>query len=187
MLTCGRRNLLRTTPLTALVVAFLFGVQARGEGVSCWIRCHCPPKIRSADDVTNSLRHSSNPPLNCLARTTGIFTTYLGKMLGIQGWRDYHLDARVSGRVVQGASSTDGLYTIDLEIESLTVSHRSVRLAQPSFIRVEVFPRARKGAAVPVPTGSNYCIAGRLMWDGDGFLEIHPQHPTDISSHKCEE
>ncbi len=29
-------------------------------------------------------------------------------------------------------------------------------------------------------TGTKVFIAGRLMWDGDGFLEIHPQRYEDI-------
>ena len=186
-MSCDLRNRFRARVLITCAVAFLLSVQTKAEGISCWIRCHHPPEIRSADDVTNCLRHSSNPPLNGLARTTGILTTYLGKMLGIQGWRDYHLEARVSGNVVQGAGSTDGLYTIDLRINDLNVSGTPVKLISPSFIRVEVFPRARKGAPLPVAPGGAYCITGRLMWDGDGFLEIHPQRAPDISDHNCEE
>ena len=186
MLSC-LRNRLRSRVLAACAAALFFSVQTRGEGIGCWIRCHHPPDISSADEVANYLRRESNPPLNCLARTTGILTTYLGKMLGIQGWRDYHLEARVSGRVVHGAVSSDGLYTIDLRLDSLTVSNRSVRLICPSFIRVEVFPRARKGEHLPVTPGDAYCISGRLMWDGDGFLEIHPRHAADISAVKCAE
>jgi hypothetical protein len=105
----------------------------------------------------------------------------MGKWMGIQGWRDYHLSANVSGTVIHAAGSTDGLYTIDLQIEQLHVGVQAVSLPKyPTFIRIEVFPSKRNGAPLPVHAGEVMCISGMLMWDADGFLEIHPKSATDI-------
>lgn len=106
-------------------------------------------------------------------------------MLGVQGWRDYHLPARVNGLVVQSAGSSDGFYTIDLRIEQLTVKSQTVALVDVSFIRVEVLPWVREGAPLPVKKGDEVCVSGNLMWDGDGFLEIHPKRALEISKNKC--
>jgi hypothetical protein len=108
-------------------------------------------------------------------------------MLGIQGWRDYHLRASVQGRVVQAAGSTDGLYTIDVQIDRLCVADKSAALHRPSFVRIEVFPFSRIGAPLPVTRNQNVSISGKLMWDADGFLEIHPKTKTDFApEHSCD-
>ena len=164
----------------------MLSMDAYAEGVPCWIRCHCPPMIASGADVPVVLRSSVNPPLNCLARSTGILTTYLGKRMGIQGWRDYHLSARVNGTVIQAAGSTDGLYTIDLRILQLHVGDQAVVLPEHLvFIRIEVFPFVRGGAPLPVHAYDKVCISGKLMWDADGFLEIHPKNSKDILRRSC--
>ena len=166
--------------------AILLSNNAYAEGIPCWIRCHCPPRVASAADVPAVLRSSPNPSLTFLARGAGVFTTYLGKILGLQGWRDYHLRGTARGRVVHAAGSTDGLYTIDLRIERLYIEDDSVILPRsPNFIRVEVFPFARAGAPLPVRENEEVCISGKFMWDADGFLEIHPKKPADFSSNRC--
>jgi hypothetical protein len=164
----------------------LFSGRALAEGIPCWLRCHCPPKILTPEDVPARLRLSPNPPLRFLDRSTGILTTYLGKMLGIQGWRAYHLRVVAKGKVVHAAGSTDGLYTIDLGIEKLIVGQHALDPpARPIFIRIEVFPLARFGAPLPVREGDQLCVRGPLLWDGDGFLEIHPKKPADFDSINC--
>ena len=155
------------------------------EGIPCWGRCHHPPKIGSAGAVPSVLRSSSNPKLNWVARTTGLFTTYAGKLLGIQGWKDYHLAAQTSDTVTHAAGSDDGLYTIDLQIRELRVGNEVVALSHVSFIRAEVFPLVRIGTQLPRKEGSEVCISGELMWDADGFLEIHPKRSGQILLHHC--
>jgi hypothetical protein len=169
--------------LTSALAVFL-STNARAEGISCWMRCHRPPKIQSANDVAQVLRPSPNPPVKFLARSAGILTTYLGKMLGIQGWRDYHLPANVRGTVVQAVGSSDGLYTIDLAIKQLTVDGRVVQLQRASFVRVEVLPFVRIGAPLPVCKDDEIRVSGELMWDADGFLEVHPKHAREIATVK---
>jgi hypothetical protein len=166
--------------------AVLVCPQMHAEGVPCWIRCHCPPKITGAGDVQPVLRSSVNRSLSVLARSAGILTTYFGKMLGIQGWRDYRMRATAGGKVVYSAGSTDGLYTIDLQLDRLYVENWPAPLPQsPTFIRIEVFPLARFRAPLPVRKSEDVCISGKLMWDADGFLEIHPKKRTDFEQSRC--
>jgi hypothetical protein len=131
------------------------------------------------------LRTTSNPKLNFLAHSTGILTTYLGKMLGIQGWRNYRMDARVSGSVTHASGSDDGFYTIDIEIDALNVNGASELGAKGRFIRVETLPWVRPGAPLPVKSQESVCIFGGLWWDADGFLEIHPRRSTDVKKGFC--
>jgi|SRR5579864_2541420 len=179
-------SLLQTTLEKYLIIGLMaiwLCASASAEGVPCWLRCHHPPAKPSAETIACVLRGSSNPQLKLLARVTGLFTTYAGKILGIQGWKDYHLTAQVDGTVVQVAGSTDGLYTIDVSIKQLKVADRLVTLAHPSsFIRVEVFPFVRIGAHLPRHAKDSVCISGKLMWDADGFLEIHPQQAVQIQT-----
>jgi hypothetical protein len=101
-------------------------------------------------------------------------------MIGIQGWRNYHLSASVSGRVVQAVGSSDGFYTIDLQIQTLAVGAQSVEPLHANFIRIEVLPTARRNAPLPVCKDEEIQISGKLMWDADGFLEIHPKHSDEL-------
>jgi hypothetical protein len=165
-----------------LTITALIGLStvAVAEGIPCWIRCRRPPKVQSGKDVPEILRLQANPPLKLLAKTSGLLTTYAGKFLGIQGWRDYHLSAVVVGTVVHAAGSTDGFYTIDLQMEEMSVNTEPVDLRRDSFIRIEVLPFVRKGAPLPVRRLQKIRAEGDLMWDADGFLEIHPKHSHDI-------
>jgi hypothetical protein len=176
-------------PVLTASLTIVLSIAGQAEGITCWIRCHNPPRIESASDLLGSRpypRTCPNPPLNFLARSSGILTTYAGKLLGIQGWKDYHLLARVSGRVVQAVGSDDGLYTIDLQIKELEVNDQLVDLKSSRFIRVEIFPFVRIGAWLPVYKDNDLCIKGALMWDADGFLEIHPKKASDILPQSCD-
>ena len=59
--------------------------------------CHHPPKTITAASIASVLRAESNPPLNILARSMGIVTTYLGKMLG----------SKVGGIIMSSHKSTE--------------------------------------------------------------------------------
>jgi hypothetical protein len=70
-----------------------------------------------------SLRLSPNDPLKSSGEDLGFFTTALGKNQGISGWRWGGVGPScATGRVIQFATSTDGLATIDLEVQKMEVS-----------------------------------------------------------------
>jgi hypothetical protein len=94
--------------------------------------------------------------------------------------------AKADGTVEQQAGSTDGLYTIDLRLNNLTVAGTPIPLAKVSYLRIEVFPSAKRGAQLPVKVGDQLCISGKFMWDGDGFFEIHPHTGRDIQRQSCD-
>jgi hypothetical protein len=51
----------------------------------------------------------------------------------------------------------------------------------PRFIRVEVLPQVLKNYyGLELIASSKVAIKGRLKWDRDGFLEIHPTSGRDI-------
>jgi hypothetical protein len=180
----------RPLPMS-LRVAFAFALavsaslRCRAEGIPCWIRCRTPPAIHNAVDAETHLRTDPNPKLNFLARSSGLLTTYLGKMLGIQGWRNYYVDAQVSGTVVHAAGSDDGFYTIDIAINSLTVGGVNASKAGGRYIRVETLPWVRPGAPLPLAANDPVCVLGGLWWDADGFLEIHPRRSANIAKNRC--
>lgn len=173
--------------LFLVTIALLLANVAWAGGIPCWVLCHHPPRTVTPTTIAPLLRAQSNPPLNVLARTTGLLTTYFGKMFGIQGWRNYHVRVVATGAVVQAASSTDGFYTIDIAIQRLAVDGEEIKLEHQSYIRAELKPWVRRGAPIPVAKGDDVCVSGSLMWDGDGFLEVHPRSGSEILRHACPE
>jgi len=165
-----------------LLSALTVSVDLKAQVFECWLACHNPPDL---NHVSKRLRSCSNPKLNWIARGTGIATTYLGKVWGIMGWRDYHTTARVSGRVTHAATSSDGLYTIDVEILRLFVGSKQIPLDSRRFIRIEVFPGARRLIQSDLIENQDVCVTGKFMWDGDGFFEIHPKSGDLIQTTPC--
>jgi len=103
------------------------------------------------------------------------------------------------GEVIHVAHSSDGLETIDVKLLTLVVfdSRRGITTAgailggskcrwafdtqNPKFIRAEVFPQVLLAYKGPQPQAADkIIIKGRLMWDRDGFLEIHPEFGGDL-------
>ena len=95
------------------------------------------------------------------------------------------------GTVIHNAYSTDGLETIDIKLLSLIAFDNESYTGTPKcswpeidgekYIRAEVFPQVLVfylGAEPQV--GNTVLVKGRLYWDRDGFLEIHPQHGGDL-------
>ena len=117
-------------------------------------------------------------------RFFGWFSTPF-KEAGVRGWTDYQLRACVTGVVYHSVESTDMEQTIDIEFDgekSLTVDGVD-GITKPSYIRVELFPGVAKdmpSATIP-SVGRRVKICGKLMWDADGSLEIHPQKSSDVS------
>jgi|SRR5271165_1240985 len=163
----------------------LLRASAVAEGIRCWVRCGHPPVITTVSGIAPELRFQPNPQLRFLDRSIGLLTTYAGKMLGIQGWRAYGIQVQIDGTVLHAVGSSDGFYTIDLAIAGLTANGIKLVLPQQSYIRAEIVPWVRCGAALPVRPNQNVCVSGTLEWDGDGFLEIHPKRADDILPTAC--
>jgi hypothetical protein len=101
--------------------------------------------------------------------------------MGIFGWRDLRTDVVVDGEVVDSAYSTDHFVTVDIRITKLLADGQPVSLHSERYLRAEVCERrlALPKERWPCP-GDHIRIAGKLMWDGDGFLEVHPQQAEQI-------
>jgi hypothetical protein len=145
----------------------------------CWTLCHHPPAILTLEDLEHALRSSINPRLSRLDRYSGFFTTPVFKMSGIQGWRAYGFDASAEGKVVQIAHSLDGMTTIDLAVEHVSIGDRTSPFIH-GFVRIEIFKLVGRQFRTPILVDDHVRIAGSLMWDGDGFVEIHPAVPANI-------
>jgi hypothetical protein len=101
------------------------------------------------------------------------------KYVGLRGWTDYCSEACAAGTVVHAVSGIDGFYTVDLSLTELEVNSQATRLEGPRFVRVEMYGRARKETHRLPRKGDSVRICGKLMWDGDGFLEVHPRSAED--------
>ena len=139
---------------------------------------HCPPKIAPLDE--HQLLAKPNKEVSCFARALGIVTTPF-KRLGIFGWRDMRVDVVVVGDVKQAVVSTDHFVTVDLRLLSVIADGQPVALSSERYLRAEVCERqlALPPSRWPRP-GDRVRISGLLMWDGDGFLEVHPQRVSDV-------
>lgn len=138
------------------------------------------PKLASPQDVAAHLRRRVNFRLFWHHRMiTSYFSTPV-KNLGVFGWTDYCTEACGEGKVLQVANSRHGFYTVDMELSEFTVRGEPTRLDGRRFVRVEIHGKAKKELLRPPLEGDAASICGKLMWDGDGFLEIHPRSATDI-------
>jgi hypothetical protein len=142
--------------------------------LACWIRCHNPREIKTPEDLVEALRPAINPPLSALDRWSGFLTTPIFKMNGVQGWLDYRINTTLEGRVIQLAHSLDGMTTVDLEVRRAEMG-RTIPVDVPNkFIRMEIFGNVGRHLQIAALQDRVVEVRGKLMWDGDGFLEIHP-------------
>jgi hypothetical protein len=157
----------------------------------CAIGRHKAPTIDTCDDLFGNLRSEVNEELSWWDKFLGAFTTPAKQTGFSNAWDVYDLWMEAIGTVIHDAYSTDGLETIDIRLLSLTVFENESysgaakcaweRIDGKKYIRAEVFPQVLvfySGARPQV--GNNVLIKGRLYWDRDGFLEIHPQHGGDL-------
>jgi hypothetical protein len=145
----------------------------------CWTRCHDPVSVVTAADISVHLRSTINPRLTLLDRVSGWFTTPIFKMSGIQGWRDYGLIVVADGQVKQIADSLDGMTTVDLKLNRLSPDGQSLE-KEDKYLRIEVFGCVRRSLMIEMHEGQRLQVRGKLMWDGDGFLEVHPGTAENI-------
>jgi hypothetical protein len=137
-----------------------------------------PRKIESLKET--DLCPQVNKELGGLARFLGFLTTPF-KRMGILGWRDLGISIVAVGQVKQSSWSTDRFVTVDLHLSEIEGDGASITLRQRRYLRAEICERQLRLPKEQWPCpGDQVRIAGRLMWDGDGFLEVHPQYRSDI-------
>jgi hypothetical protein len=143
---------------------------------ACWLFCNNPPEISSLNDAVSKLRDDPNAELHRLAQTSALLLTPLGKDRGIRGWKDYCLDTFAIGTVVHSKHSWDGYQTVDISLDWFGAPASTVNLvaSKHKFIRLELRSFVQKQTIRVPQTADIVEVRGHLLWDADGFLEVHP-------------
>jgi hypothetical protein len=141
-----------------------------------------PPKIHGPRDPVLQANLSTNlwarQPFPGSAAEVG---TVAIKSAGIQGWKDYRMNACATGVALQYKFTSGPNLTIDLRLQSLTVKHVPVPLRGPRYMRVVIFlANVSVAAAVYERTNPVVVAQGKLTWNRDGWFEIHPQKTGDV-------
>lgn len=165
----------------------------------CPLPSHKQPEINSCDALFLNLRKEVNDELTWYDKGFAWFGTPFKETGLSNSWDSYNFWVTAKGEIVHDAYSWDGLETIDIRLitcvifdsETGVITAGSIPGASkcnwtfntqnPRFIRIEVFPQvlvSYNGAKPQVSNG--IIIKGRLMWDRDGWLEIHPKFGSDL-------
>jgi hypothetical protein len=137
----------------------------------------CP--LRQPSDLPRCLSKVPDKPVDFVAAVTGCVTSPF-KNIGIFGWTDYGYEAEAVGKVIQARLSTDRFFTVDLMLKQIRVGDALLPEMGCRFIRAEVYqgntpvPKNVRQMSAPI-----VWIRGKLVWDGDGHVEIHPEHAGD--------
>jgi putative membrane protein len=129
------------------------------------------------------LETAPRPALGRFSRWIAFLTTPF-KYLGISGWEETGCEGKGDGRPVRdGQHSTDGFWTIDVELESFAIGPETASAGR--FVRLEIEPGTgahQTCAGTPVREGMNLRFGGPVVVDRDGpFLEVHPDRDFEIS------
>jgi len=142
---------------------------------------HKAPKIHSPEDLAKHLRQNVNGAVNGFGRSMG-FLYIPFKRAGIVGWSDLGYDGEITGLVKQAVKSTDQFYTVDMKLQTLLIDGRNIQLTDERYLRAEVCLCQVKLSEKERPhVGEIVWMRGRLIWDGDGFVEIHPRNKDEVS------
>jgi hypothetical protein len=142
----------------------------------CWAFCSSPPSIAALQDAVMFLKDQPNHTVSRFDEVAGFVSTPLGKNLGIRGWRDYCFEVMVSGTVLHSAHSWDGYQTVDISLDSFAPPGATTNYVtgMTKFVRLELKSSVhRKMSRIPLSKDRLEAL-GHLVWDGDGFLEVHP-------------
>jgi putative membrane protein len=129
------------------------------------------------------LETAPRPALGRFSRWIAFLTTPF-KYLGISGWEETGCEGKGDGRPVRdGQHSTDGFWTIDVELGSFAIGPETASAGR--FVRLEIEPGTgahQTCAGTPVREGMSLCFGGPIVVDRDGpFLEVHPDRDFEIS------
>lgn len=141
-----------------------------------------PPYIRGPHDPAIV----ANLSTNCWAksplpdRAAEVVVT-VAKSAGIQGWRDYHMHAKATGVVIQHEISSNGFFTMDIRLQTLTLNRVPIRWPGTRYMRFEIFlGKLSVDKAIHDETNEPIVGQGKFVWDSDGWFEIHPQRTGDV-------
>ena len=149
------------------------------------------PIINNCESLISKLRDNVNDELSWLATSTGFIFTSAKETGAGNTWDKYDIWVDTHGIVQQIADSTDGLMTIDFKLSSIhsfdndsyTPAKCSTKFSQTNqkYLRAEVFPQILLNyTGRKINIGDSIQVKGRLYWDRDGFLEVHPEKGTDL-------
>jgi len=131
--------------------------------------------------VLDHLGARAEPSLSAFDRDSGAFSTPL-KRLGFGGWVDTGCSAVANGGPVRNAQhSTDGFWTIDILLRSMTINGQA--MGSRNHVRIEVEPGTaahRVVARRPPRRNEQLLFHGRVMIDthhGEELIEVHPIDP----------
>lgn len=141
------------------------------------------PKLHGPRDPALEANLSTNrwPSQPFAGRAAEVGTT-LFKSAGIQGWKDYHMRALATGIVILHEYTSGPYLTVDLRLRSLMVKHVAIPLRGPRYMRVVIFlPKSSAEPAVYKQTNVVVVAQGKLVWNFDGWFEIHPRENGDVT------
>jgi hypothetical protein len=101
-------------------------------------------------------------------------------MNGVQGWREYQINVAIDGKVSQLAHSLDGMTTADLTVRRVEMGQTISAGVPNRFVRMEIFSYVGRHLQIAALQDRVVEVRGKLMWDGEGFLELHPVSASDI-------
>ena len=141
-----------------------------------------PPQIRGPHDPaivanlsTNCWKKSPLPD-----RAAEVVVT-VAKSAGIQGWKDYHMHAKATGVVIQHELSSNGFMTTDIRLQTLTLNRVPIHWHGTRYMRFEIFlGKVSVDKTIHDETNELIVGQGKLVWDSDGWFEIHPQKTGDV-------
>lgn len=188
-LVCTVLTVLEAVVSLVLYVIYLVLTLIRCIVAPCPIE-HPAPTVTNCDQLQANLRTSVNDPLSWFDRAAGFLSTPAKETGLSNAWDAYDIWLKAEGEVIHEAESTDGLETIDIKLLAYTAypsnAYDSTPMCQRAsvegkYIRIEVFPQVLNFIHGPRPQpGQRIKVQGRLYWDRDGFLEIHPEHGGDL-------
>ena len=179
------------------------GVDSGPIAVNAWLDHghpfwkHVLRPFSDSETFIRTLRMTTNPMLTKSSENVAILTTPF-KEMGLSGWLGSDVgNVTAIGKVVfTPGQSTDGLATIDLDLESIQIAkpfktyvfsgpNKTPGINGPRFLRVE-YKFRQFGAFTggkPLPDkGDRVQISGPIFVDTDkeGYYEIHPTQPGQV-------
>jgi hypothetical protein len=144
-------------------------------------------EVWSASRVIRALSKKPQGKVSWFSRAAAFLSTPF-KRLGVWGWKDTGCNGEAKGVLVRDAArSTDGFWTLDIELESFAIGNESVfpHSKAPRFIRIEVEPDTHAHSICEErkpKAGDVVRTVAPVVVDKDGpFLELHPDEAFRIS------